>query len=164
MCHLKEVDLYLRWRWRCACVCCGVGCVCVSVSGVLWCCRRCGVACCCLMRCLLHLDQSHQTWRHHLATFERVMVTPAVCPRLFEFLTTLTFGALRRNHMVSTPFETVAKKKSKRRDTEGSFVRVQSAINHYLSRIQPKLERKCVSVGVVAVAAVSRRKKEMLRQ
>ena len=35
-----------------------------------------------------------QTWRHHLATSKRVMVTPAVCPRLFEILTTFTFRAL----------------------------------------------------------------------
>ena len=46
-----------------------------------------------------------------------VMVTPAVCPRLFEFLTTLTFGAQARHHNVSTAFETIAQKKSK----EGSF-------------------------------------------
>ena len=42
----------------------------------------------------------------------RVTVTPAVCPRLFGFLTRLTFEALRRNHIVST-FETIAKKKDK---------------------------------------------------
>ena len=29
--------------------------------------------------------------------------SPAVCPRLFEFLTTLTFGTQRRNHIASTP-------------------------------------------------------------
>ena len=40
--------------------------------------------------------------------FKRVTVTPAVCPRLFEMLTTLTFGALRRNHTVSTAFATIA--------------------------------------------------------
>ena len=33
----------------------------------------------------------------------------AVCPRWFEMLTTLTFGALRKNHFVSTAFETIAK-------------------------------------------------------
>ena len=43
-----------------------------------------------------------------------VMVTPAVCPRLFEFLTTLTFGALRKNHIVSTTFEDIAKKNTKK--------------------------------------------------
>ena len=35
------------------------------------------------------------------------MVTPA---RLSEFLATLAFGDLRRNHIVSTAFETIAKK------------------------------------------------------
>ena len=53
---------------------------------------------------------------------KRVTVTPAVCPRSFEFLTTLTFGALRRNHIVPTGFETIAKKKKrKHRNTEGSL-------------------------------------------
>ena len=46
---------------------------------------------------------------------KRVMVTPPVCPRLVENLTTLTFGALRRSHVVSTAFETVAKKAGKAR-------------------------------------------------
>ena len=41
------------------------------------------------------------------AALRRVTVTPVVCPRLFEFLNTLTFGALRKNHIVSTAFEAV---------------------------------------------------------
>ena len=41
----------------------------------------------------------------------------AVCPRVFEILTTLTFGALRGNHIVSTAFETVE------RNTEAKKVR-----------------------------------------
>ena len=71
-----------------------------------------------------------------MATFEKVVVTPAVCPRLFEFLTTLTFGAQRRNHIASTPSVAIAKKQKKshcvhsicdhrrekkNRDGEGSF-------------------------------------------
>ena len=32
---------------------------------------------------------------------KRFVVTPAVYPRLFEILTTLTFGALRKNHIVT---------------------------------------------------------------
>ena len=51
-----------------------------------------------------------QTWRHDLATFKRVMVTLAVYPRLFGIPTTLTCRALGRNHVVSTPFETIVKK------------------------------------------------------
>ena len=43
---------------------------------------------------------------------------PVVSPRLFEILTTRTFGALRRNHIVSTAFETIAKKN---RSKEGSL-------------------------------------------
>ena len=43
-----------------------------------------------------------------MATFWRVMVTPA---RLSEFLATLAFGDLRRINIVSTAFETIAKKK-----------------------------------------------------
>ena len=50
-------------------------------------------------------------WRGVSITSLRVMVTLAVGPRMFEFLTMLTFGALRRNHIVSTEFETIAKKK-----------------------------------------------------
>ena len=90
---------------------CGVGCVCVCVClcpWVVWCgcCHRFGVACLLLsgglssMRCLLYLNNSEQTWRHHLATFKRVMVTPVVCPGLFEFLITLTFEAQRGIHFV----------------------------------------------------------------
>ena len=45
-----------------------------------------------------------------MATFKRVTVTPAICPRLFEILMMLIFGALRRNHIVSTALETIAKK------------------------------------------------------
>ena len=45
-----------------------------------------------------------------LATLKRVTVTPAVSPRLFEFFTTLTLEALRKNHIVATACETIAKK------------------------------------------------------
>ena len=43
----------------------------------------------------------------------RVLVTPAVYPRLFEFLTTLTFGALRKKHILSPIFEDIAKNTKK---------------------------------------------------
>ena len=69
------------------CVVCGVCVVCVVT---VWC------------------MYSKQMWRHHLATFKKVIVTPAL---IFEFVTTLTYGALRINHIVSTAFETIAKKK-----------------------------------------------------
>ena len=80
----------------------------------------------------------------------RVMVSPAVCPRLFEFLTTLTLGAQRRHHIVSTAFETIAKKKSKGR----LVFLIRSAIYHELLRTPPKLGGKCVSVGVDALGVV----------
>ena len=71
------------------------------------------------------ISHSEQTWRHHLAACRRVMVTPAVCARLFEILTTLTFGAL-------------AKQETQR---QGKLVvHVRSAMYHELSRTQPKLE------------------------
>ena len=41
---------------------------------------------------------------------KRYIVTPAVCPHLFKFLTTLTFGTLRNDHIVSTTFETTEKR------------------------------------------------------
>ena len=78
-----------------------------------------------------------------MATCKRVMVTPAVCPRLCEIPTTLTVGAQRRNHIVSTAYETVARKKKEGR----LVVHVRSAIHHELSRTQPKSEENCVSVG-----------------
>ena len=140
-----EMEMYL---W-CACVCCGVGCVCVCVCGVLWCGVFVvveGVACLLLSGGL----SSEQTLGHHLATSQRAMVTPAVCPRLFEFLTTLTFRAMGRNHIGSTPHETIAKKKRQRK----LVVHMRSAIYHELSRTQPKSEGKSVSVSVDALAAV----------
>ena len=88
-------------------------------------------------------------WRHHLATFGRVMVTPA---RLFEILTAWTFGAQRRNHMESTAFGTIAKKKTKKTLCPHAI-----SIYHELSRTQPELEEKCVSVGVDALAVVWRK-------
>ena len=66
--------------------------------------------------------------------FMMVMATLVVCPRLFVILTTLTFGALRRNHIVSTAFETIAKKKK-----TGFVVHVRSAMYREVSRTQPKL-------------------------
>ena len=76
-----------------------------------------------------------------MANFKRVTVTPPVCPRLFEILTTLTFGAQRENRIVSTALETVR-----------LVVHVRSAICHELSRTQPKLVGECVSVGDDALA------------
>ena len=73
------LGVLVHWRWRCVLV--------------VWCVLRCDVV-------LL-------LWS--VATCERVMVTPAVCPRMFEFLATLIVGAQRENHIVSTVFETMAK-------------------------------------------------------
>ena len=46
-----------------------------------------------------------------------VLVTPAIYPRVFEILTTLTFGALRKSHSVSPTFEDITKKKNKKTKT-----------------------------------------------
>ena len=43
----------------------------------------------------------------------RVLVTPVVYPRVFEILTTLTPGALQKNHIVSPTFEDITKKHKK---------------------------------------------------
>ena len=68
----------------------------------------------------------------------------AVCPRLFEFLTTLTFGALRKNHIVSTALETVAKKNKRIRQKQRKpVVHVRSAMYHESSRTQLKFGRGC---------------------
>ena len=82
------------------------------------------------------------------------MVTPAVCPRLFGLLTMLTFGALDRNHTVSTALRPSPKKNTHTHRQGRLVVHVRSAIYHELSRKQPKLEGKCVSVGVNALAVV----------
>ena len=54
----------------------------------------------------------------------------------------LTFGALRRNHTVSTAFEAIAGTETKRH-----LVHVRSAIYHEMSRTQLNLEGNCVSVA-----------------
>ena len=157
-CHLKEVDLYLHWRWRCACVCCGVGCVggvclrlclcLVWLLSSLWCCLSVAVWWIVVDALSAVHCHSQQTWRHLLATCQRVMVTLIACPRLFEFLTTLTFGAQRRNHIVST-----ALRPSENMKRQGRHL--GSAIYHELSRTQPKLQRKSASVGVDALTVVA---------
>ena len=53
------------------------------------------------------LSHSNQMWRHHLATSTRVIITPAISPRMFENFTTLRFGTQRANLIVSTALETV---------------------------------------------------------
>ena len=55
------------------------------------------------------------TFRADVATIMRVIVTPAVCPRLFEILTRLTFGAQRRKHCVNSIWD---RRKKKNRDKE----------------------------------------------
>ena len=79
-----------------------------------------GVCCCavcCMLCCVVVCCGAVVVWS--VATFERIMVTHAACPRLFEILTTLTFRALGRTHIVSTALETIAKKKN--RDKESSL-------------------------------------------
>ena len=51
----------------------------------------------------LHIQSRRETSLGH--------VTPVVCPRLIEFLTTLTFRARRRNHILSKALKTIASKK-----------------------------------------------------
>ena len=53
-----------------------------------------------------------------VATLKRATVTPVVRQRLSELLTTLSFRALGRSHIVSTAFEAIEKKTHK---TEKSF-------------------------------------------
>ena len=111
------IGVLVRWRWRCAC---GV----LVVWSAVWCVLWCVLWICCCVVFWLPL---------------RVTVTPVVCQRLFEFLTTLTFRALGRNHIVSTAFETIAKKKEKqdRNKENPSSTRGQQCI---MNRQEPKLE------------------------
>ena len=85
--------------------------LCCVLLRVLWCVVACVVVCCALC-CVVVCCCVVVMWS--AATLMRVMVTPAVCPRLFEFLTALPLGALRKNHFVSTEFETITKKKARR--------------------------------------------------
>ena len=63
-------------------------------------CRRCVV--CCTLTFTPDVETS-------FGYLQEVMLTPVVCPRLFEILTTLKFAAHHRNHIVSRAFETVEK-------------------------------------------------------
>ena len=54
------------------------------------------------------------------------MVTPVVCPRLFEFPTALTFRAPSKHHIVSRAFETIGKTQRQGR----LDVHVRSAVYH----------------------------------
>ena len=111
-------------------------CLSLSVCGVVWCgcCRRSRVTCLllsgdcrrCVACCTLTFRADVEI---SFATLMRFMVTPVVCPRLFEFHTTLTYGAQRRNHVVTTPLETIAKKTN----TETRKARCPRAISN-LSR------------------------------
>ena len=103
------------------------------------------LVCCCLVDCC-------QTWRHHMATTKRVMVTPVVRPRLFEILTSLTVGAPRRNPSASTAFETIA---TKTQTMKALSSRCDQLFIMNCQETQPQLEGKCVSVGVDALAVVS---------
>ena len=63
----------------------------------------------------------------------------AVCPRLFEILTTLTFEHCAKKHIVSTASETIAKtKKRTRQKQKSNVVHVLPAMYHVLSRAHPQ--------------------------
>ena len=59
---------------------------------------------------LLEFQRNQDIW----PPFMRVLVTPAVHPRVFKILTSLTFGVLRKNHFVSPTFEDITKTKNKK--------------------------------------------------
>ena len=87
----------------CAVVCCGVlwCAVVLLLCAVVLC-----VVCCvlCVVCCVLCVAATQQWESWLLLPFVRA------CS---EFLTTLTFGALHKNHIVSTTFEDIAKKHKK---------------------------------------------------
>ena len=77
-------------------VVCGCGC------GGCCCCCCCGVLCCGVLLCVLCVYCVCIVCVLCGFPSKRFAATPAVCPRLFEFLTTLTFGALRKeSHCVT---------------------------------------------------------------
>ena len=65
------------------------------------------------------------------------------CPRLFEFLITLTFDTLRRSRIVSTVFDVIEKEKRTRQNQSKPVVHVRSIMYHESSRTEPKLKREC---------------------
>ena len=69
------------------------------------------------------------------------MATPAVCPRLLEILTTLTFRALLLNHIEQT-FETIANQETQTWRHGRLVVHMGSAIYHELTRTQTEVERE----------------------
>ena len=85
------------------------------------------------------------TFRAHVAlswsyVFLRLVVTPNVCPRLFESLTTSTSGALGRHHIVSTtkrPSPRFSKIKTKSsQKTAKPLYSFQKKKNPQLSKLQ----------------------------
>ena len=134
----------------------------VSVSlsvGVVWCgCYRCcGVACPLLsgglssMRCLLYLDVHTRRgtsfgYLYQGHGFSCRLSAPVRIPHQVD----IPSSALK-SHCVNT-FETIAKKETQRQ--RWLVVHVRSAIHRELARTQPKLEGKCVNVGVDALAVV----------
>ena len=106
----------------CVVVCCAVlCCVFVCCCGVLWC-------CCCvvvlLWCCVVVL------WCGLRLHSKRFFVAPAVYPRVFEILTTSTFGALRKYHNVS-----------QKTNKTKHVVHVWSAMYHEVSRTQQKSKK-----------------------
>ena len=99
--HAERICIDVLW---CAAVAVAVA-VAVAIAvtvAVVWC------VVVCVLWCVLWCVWS-------VATLERdSWLLLSLVSACFEFLATLTFGALRRNHSVSTAFETIAKKNTRR--------------------------------------------------
>ena len=115
--------------------------VCGRWCGVVWCVVVAGVVAYPLLSGGLSSDVETP-----FGYLSEVSFTPALSPRLFEFLTTLTCGARRRSHVVSTAVETVAKKKTQTQRKRKLGVHMRSAICHELVRTLPKLKGMLASM------------------
>ena len=89
----------------------------------------------------IHFDTQSRNL-HIWIPSRRFVLTPAVYPRVLEILTTLTFGALRKNHIMSKAFEAIKKKESQKQ--RKPVVHVRSAMYHESSRTRPKLGKGCL--------------------
>ena len=86
----------------------------------------------------------------------RVLVTPAVYPLVFEILTTLTCGALgKKNHIVSTEFETIAKTKNVKKERKKRCPRAVSNVSSIVkststrSQVYAGFQKKKKAISVI---------------
>ena len=143
----------------CVCVWCGVvWCGVVWLLSSLRCCLSSCCCCCCLVDCRRCVDCCTLTFTPVETSFGYLLrwSWPLLsCVRACnEILTTLTFGAPRRNHTVSTAFVTITKTNAQDRNKENPSSTCGQKCIMNRQEHNRSCEGKCVSVGVDALAVV----------